>query len=324
MTDDTCSGELVSIGELSARTGLTVRTIRFYCDEGLLEARRSPGGHRMFDAGRAVDRLALIRRLRALGLGLDSITEVLHGQLSLAEAVAVESARLDVEFRSLAWRRASLRAVGTAAPVHRAERLALLAAAQDGGAVYDGIVQFWRRVLAPVARHRIAEWVCGNVPEPPHDPTAEQVVAFAELATLVADPAMTSTARQHYWRHQPETITHRQRLFDEVGELVMDVVPLITAGVAAHTGTELDRFVRAHATARGESDSPGFRRQLWIAARDPGRRVDRYWALTDQLNRSQLTVEAVHRWLLDSLSLHESGAAPDLDCAHPDNVGTCR
>ncbi|WP_278264786.1 MerR family transcriptional regulator [Nocardia sp. AG03] len=35
----------ITIGELARRTGLSVRTIRFYCDEGILESRRSAGDH---------------------------------------------------------------------------------------------------------------------------------------------------------------------------------------------------------------------------------------------------------------------------------------
>ncbi|MGW4119482.1 MerR family transcriptional regulator [Nocardia sp. NPDC004711] len=160
MTDDTQSGVPVSIGELARGTGLPVRTIRFYCDEGILESQRSAGGHRIFDADSATERLLLVRRLRALGLGLDSITGVLREERSMAEAIAAESARLDIELRSLAWRRASLRAMEAVAPAHRAERLALLAAAQDGGAVHDCLVRFWRRILTPIPRSDSDMWVC--------------------------------------------------------------------------------------------------------------------------------------------------------------------
>jgi DNA-binding transcriptional MerR regulator len=137
VTEDIQASALVNIGELARNTGLAVRTIRFYCDEGILESHRSAGGHRMFDLDSAAERLQLVRRLRTLGLGLGSITDVLHGKRSIAEAIAAESARLDIEFRSLARRRASLRAVETATPTQRAERLALLAAAQDGSAAHD-------------------------------------------------------------------------------------------------------------------------------------------------------------------------------------------
>ncbi|WP_431956700.1 MerR family transcriptional regulator [Nocardia lijiangensis] len=302
MTDDTRASALVSIGELARSTGLAVRTIRFYCDEGILESRRSAGGHRMFDADSATERLLLVRRLRALGLGLGSITDVLHGERSIDEAIAAESARLDVEFRSLAWRRASLRAVETAAPTQRAERLALLAAAQDGGVVHDCLVRFWRRILAPIPRRDIDMWVYWNVPEPPADPSVDEVVAYAELAALVSDPDMNRTVRQQYWRNEPELIRDRRGLYTDVDYILRDVVPLVSEGVRPHAGSELDRFVNAHAGARGERDSPRFRHQLLIDATDTDHRIHRYWALTGQFLGTRVTVGKAHHWLYEALA----------------------
>lgn len=40
--------ELLAIGELAARTGLSVSAIRFYEEKGLLSSLRSPGGQRRF------------------------------------------------------------------------------------------------------------------------------------------------------------------------------------------------------------------------------------------------------------------------------------
>ncbi|MFD6158839.1 MerR family transcriptional regulator [Nocardia sp. NPDC060256] len=302
MTDDIQASALVSIGELARSTELSVRTIRFYCDEGILEPRRSAGGHRMFDADSAIERLLLVRRLRALGLGLGSITDVLHGERSIDEAIAAESARLDLEFRSLAWRRASVRAVETAAPTQRVERLALLAAAQDSGAVHDCLARFWQRVLAPVPRIEVDRWVCWNVPEPPADPSVDEVVALAELAALAADPELSRVVRQQLWRYRPELIRDRQGLYFDVGDLMADVVALVAAGAPPHEGSELDRYVRAHARARGERDSRRFRRQLLVDATDADHRIHRYWALTGQLLGARITVGPTHRWLYDALT----------------------
>ncbi|WP_433658956.1 MerR family transcriptional regulator [Nocardia sp. CA-128927] len=302
MTDDIQASALVSIGELARSTGLAVRTIRFYCDEGILEPRRSPGGHRMFDADSATDRLLLVRRLRALGLGLGSITDVLHGERSIDEVIAAESARLDSEFRSLAWRRASVLAVETAAPTERIERLALLAAAQDSGAVHDCLVRFWQRILAPIPRCNVDSWVCWNVPEPPADPSVDEVVAYAELAALVADPETSAAVRQQLWRQRPELIRDRQGLYVDVGDVMVDVVALMSAGVRPRGGSELDRFVKAHASARGERDSPRFRKRLLIGATDTDHRIDRYWALTEQLLGARITVGPAHNWLYEALA----------------------
>ncbi|TQM30697.1 MerR family transcriptional regulator [Nocardia bhagyanarayanae] len=310
MTDDTQTGVLMSIGELARSTGLAVRTIRFYCDEGILESQRSAGGHRMFDADSATERLLLVRRLRALGLGLDSITDVLHEERSITEAIAAESARLDIEFRSLAWRRASLRAIETVAPAQRAGRLALLAAAQDGGAVHDCLVRFWRRVLAPIPRRDIDIFVGWNVPEPPADPSADEVVAYAELAELVAEPGLSQAVRQQLWRNRPELIRDCRGLYVDVDYALRDVVQLVADGVRPHRGGELDRFVNAHAIARGERDSPRFREQLLFDATDTDDRIHRYWALTGQFLGPRVTVGRAHNWLYAALA-HSTDLADD-------------
>ncbi|MET8777577.1 MerR family transcriptional regulator [Nocardia sp. NPDC004654] len=302
VTDDTQADVLVSIGELARSTGLAVRTIRFYCDEGILESRRSAGGHRMFDADSATERLLLVRRLRALGLGLSSITEVLQGERSITEVIAAESARLDIEFRSLAWRRASLRAVETATPPQRTERLALLAAAQDGSAVHDSLVRFWRRILARIPRRDVDIYVGWNVPEPPADPSADEVVAYAELARLVADPEMKSVVQQQLLRNRPELIRDHRDLYADVDHALREVVPLVADGVRPRGGSELDRFVNAHAVARGERDSLRFREQLLIDATDTDCRIHRYWALTGQLLGTRITVGRAHNWLYTALA----------------------
>lgn len=69
-----------SINDLSRETGVTSRTLRHYDAVGLLEpAWRDPGGRRFYEQEQLL-RLQRILLLRELGLGLDSIGEVLAGQ----------------------------------------------------------------------------------------------------------------------------------------------------------------------------------------------------------------------------------------------------
>ncbi len=63
----------MKIGELARRSGLPVKTLRYYEDLGLLPAvGRSPGGYRLF-AEESLRRLDFIRRLKSLGLSLEDI-----------------------------------------------------------------------------------------------------------------------------------------------------------------------------------------------------------------------------------------------------------
>ena len=63
----------MKIGDLAARSGVTVKTLRFYEEMGLLpSAGRSPGGYRLF-ADDSLRRLDFIRRLKSLGLSLEEV-----------------------------------------------------------------------------------------------------------------------------------------------------------------------------------------------------------------------------------------------------------
>jgi len=55
------------IGDLAARTGASVRSLRYYEQQGLLRARRSPRAQRVYDED-AVDRVRLLKRLYGAGL----------------------------------------------------------------------------------------------------------------------------------------------------------------------------------------------------------------------------------------------------------------
>ncbi len=66
------------VGELAARMGLSVRTLRYYDEIGLLSpSRRTDAGHRLYTAGDVV-RLQRIRSLRTLGFDLREIRECLE------------------------------------------------------------------------------------------------------------------------------------------------------------------------------------------------------------------------------------------------------
>ncbi|MBC9728254.1 MerR family transcriptional regulator [Streptomyces sp. TRM68367] len=69
---------LMQIGEVSERTGLSLRTIRHYEDVGVVvPSGRSMGGFRLYTEAE-VRRLALVRRMRPLGFSLDDVRAVLE------------------------------------------------------------------------------------------------------------------------------------------------------------------------------------------------------------------------------------------------------
>ncbi|CNF31788.1 MerR family transcriptional regulator [Mycobacterium tuberculosis] len=302
MTDDTFPVDAsLGIGDLAALTGVSVRTIRFYCDEGVLEPERSAGGHRRFDRS-AVDRLRLVRRLRALGLGLPAIAAVLTGERSLAEAVAAERRAADAELAALAWRRASLRAVEDAGPADRAARLDLLAAVQDGPAARDVLLEFWRRrVLVPLPAEGLRTFLELSVPEPPADPTPGQVVAYAGMVAVAGDRPLLRELRA-LGRVNAERVRDEPGLIAGIGEAGALAAPLVIAGREPGPGPALDHFVAAHAAGRGERDTPRFRRALLPAvAMEQDPRLRRYWRLFGEVTGDPAPGGALNTWLVDAL-----------------------
>jgi DNA-binding transcriptional MerR regulator len=102
----------VRIGELADRTGVSVRSLRYYEDEGLLVSRRTVGGHRVYDPA-AVDRVIRIQELYAAGLNSSKIRDILpcmrdtdggpseRATPLLADTLRAERDRIDRQLREL-------------------------------------------------------------------------------------------------------------------------------------------------------------------------------------------------------------------------------
>lgn len=286
----------LTIGELATRTGVAVRTIRFYCDEGLLDVQRTSAGHRVFDPS-AAERLMLLRRLRSFGIGLVAIGDVLAGARSIEEVIAAERAALDHELDALSRRRSLLRAVEHCAP----DSLNLLAAVTDPQAARDALGRFWRRQLTPLPTAVIDDFIDMNVPEPAADARPEHLIAYAELVATVTDPALSAAMFDTIRHRGTPGIRDERRLLAEVADACLSAAPLVAAGRAPTPGAELDHYVDAHATARGLADTPAFRRQL-LADAEGADQLRRYWRLTATLTGEMVTSGAAHLWLFDALA----------------------
>ncbi|MFJ6379252.1 MerR family transcriptional regulator [Kitasatospora sp. NPDC092039] len=185
-----------TIGELARRTGLTVKTVRFYSDQGIVPpADRNPAGHRRYGAD-AVARLELVRTLRELGLGLPAIRRVVERELTPADVAAAQAEAIDVRIRVLRLRRAVLGMVArlgsTPEELTLVHQLARLTEDERGRligefltGVFDGIAGGGR--FAAAAR--------SLTPELPEEPSAEQVEAWVELARLAGDAGFRALLR---------------------------------------------------------------------------------------------------------------------------------
>ncbi len=70
--------ERLLIGQVASQSGISIKTIRYYEELGLIHAlERTEGGFRLFDPS-VMTRLAFIKRSQHLGLSLNEIKECLQ------------------------------------------------------------------------------------------------------------------------------------------------------------------------------------------------------------------------------------------------------
>jgi DNA-binding transcriptional MerR regulator len=83
------------VGELAGRTGLSVRTLHYYDEIGLLSpSQRTEGGHRLYTAGDVV-RLQQIKSLQQLGFSLREVRDCLdRPDFPLGRVIQLHLARL--------------------------------------------------------------------------------------------------------------------------------------------------------------------------------------------------------------------------------------
>lgn len=84
---------MLQIGQLADRVGLSLRTVRYYEETGLLEpARRTDGGFRLY-THEHVARLELIKHMKPLGFTVQQMRELLDARDTLADDNADRDAR---------------------------------------------------------------------------------------------------------------------------------------------------------------------------------------------------------------------------------------
>lgn len=280
----------MTIGQLARRTGLPVRTLRFWSDEGVIPpVSRSSGGYRMYDAS-SVARAELARTLRELGFGLDDVCRVLNGRAAVAEVAGTHVAAIDAQIRSLRVSRAVLSMVSksgsTAEETALMNRLARLSAAERLRIVDDFKEEVFGH-LEPALRDRVR----GHRIDLPDDPTHDQIDAWIELAELVQDPEFRSRMRAFvelstptadrprppganlFWaRHAVDLAASARRQGADPAEVLAVVVgaadpaavlTCLEAGIAARA----ERYRVLVARVRGNAPAPEATVELeWLAA----------------------------------------------------------
>lgn len=296
---------LLTIGQLARRTGVPVRTIRFWSDEGVLpETDRSSGNYRRYD-GRAVARLDLVRTLRELGMGLDDIRLVLERRRSVEDVAAAHVQAIDHQIRVLRTQRAVCTLLSRGAPSARKAALMNDLARLSAGERRQMIDEFVDATFAGTDPDAPGAGIANNMrtlpTELPDEPTTEQVEAWVELAELVNDPAFRARAREM-------AVAGSEAGGDQPQFDPSPIVEHAGAAVAAGTapGSPEGQAVLARIIEPG----------MDAAARDQladtidtftDRRVSRYWDLLGILNgwgRGPSQIEPFE-WFTEALRAHD-------------------
>ncbi|MFJ5925276.1 MerR family transcriptional regulator [Kitasatospora sp. NPDC092948] len=283
--------ELVTIGELARRTGLTVKTIRFYADTGLVPSTdRSPAGYRRYGA-QAVARLQLVRTLRELGLDLSTVRRVLDRETTVGEVARAHADALDVQIRALRLRRAVLRAVAEQgsedeeiAMMHRLARLS----DEERRRMIEEFVE--DTFGTADANPELVELLRAAVPELPEEPSPGQVAAWAELAELTRNEDFRAALRrmaayQAAERAAGDTTGLHHELTEQVRESVGGALAAGVAPGSPPAAQVVAGLAARYAQVFGRPDDAALR--AWLLTRlevagDP--RVERYWTLLARIN----------------------------------------
>jgi len=292
---------LLTIGQLARRSGVPVRTLRFWSDAGVLpETERSGSNYRRYDA-HAVARLDLVRTLRELGLGLDEVRLVLEKRSSVADVAAAHVAAIDARIRVLRTQRAvcTLLARGIDSPRKAAlmNDLTRLSAEERQQMIDDFVDAAFDGIHPDAQGAGIAQAMRSMPAQLPDDPTTEQVEAWIELAELVSDPAFRSRVRE----------MATTGAASDPADIPTDPGAVIEqAGAAAAAGVEPGTPAAEQVVAQlvpADLDGPGRAALADRLATFTDRRVERYWQLLGVLNGWPQRAPSVpaFEWLIAAL-----------------------
>ncbi|MFE4867848.1 MerR family transcriptional regulator [Streptomyces sp. NPDC056682] len=306
MIDD--GPETFTIGQLARRTGMAVRTIRYWSDIGALPPLgRSHGGYRLYDAG-SVARLELVRTLRELGLSLDDVRRVLAREITVAEVAAAHVAALDAQIRALRVSRAVLSTIALRQSDH--EEMTLMntlarLSARERKQIIDDFTDDVFAGLDDTNAHFHAR-VRGVAAELPDDPTPRQVDAWIELAELVEDDDFRALVRRIA---ETTSESFRERSREPQAYLAFAKKIALLAGGAQERGIapespEADALL-SELLGQG-ADRAALIDRLGVS---PDLRVERYFQLLAIVNgyEPSPSAAAAFQWLAAALRAHLGG-----------------
>jgi DNA-binding transcriptional MerR regulator len=309
--------EWLSIGEAAKRTGIPVKTLRFYSDEGLVPpSGRSTSGYRRYSE-EDLAKLDLVRTLRDTGLGLDAIRAVLRRELGLADALRLRLGAVEAHIASLRRVAAALRATLRSDPTEPALRRLCVVTRLSNEERKAVIERFYAQVAKgiPIDQEWLRSMIEASAPKLPDDPTPAQLDAWIELAEIVSDPKFIESLRanaQEVWKPGFDLGALRG-LNSEILELAKGLRGRGVSPESDQARPLVETYLAGLASiAARPVDDPKFRAGVLqrFARQDP--RASRYWELVAILKgQHEMSADAEEwRWIVAAMLHHVAPPAP--------------
>jgi DNA-binding transcriptional MerR regulator len=309
----------LTIGGVARRTGVSVKTLRFYSDEGLLPPTgRSESGYRLYSESDLI-RLDLIRTLRDAGLDLATIRRVLDRDLSLADALRLRLRAVETHIGSLQQVAAALRAALRAQPgdpdeddIRRLCAVTRLSNDERKHMIEGFFTQIAEGVPIDRDNPEVAAFMQGmleaSTPRLPEQPSREQLDAWIELSEMISDPDFVARLRAHaatFWTPGLDYGAARQAMSD-AEQAARGAVERQLAPDSPEAGAIIERYVVASAAAAGRAADRAFRDEFIDRYRSYDARMQRYWELLAIINGlPPVSGPAPEwQWLIDASKAH--------------------
>lgn len=307
--------ERLTIGELSRRSGVPVKTLRYWSDEGLLPtAGRSRSNYRLYGE-EALVRLDLVRTLREAGLPIESIQKVLRREMSLADALRLRLGAVEAHVVSLqrvaAALRAALRSEPTDADIRRITAVTRLSN-EERKAVIE---RFYDRVSKdiPIAEEWRQKMIAASTPELPENPTPEQLDAWIELAELMNDTkfieGLRDNAKEVWGKFDMEKM---RAAGDECAVAAAEAIAKGHGPRSPEARVVIEDYAKKLLDARHEGGTFGPKTMRGMrerfARQDP--RASRYWELVSTMRGgpSKPSMVAEWNWIREAVLHHFANA----------------
>ncbi|WP_034341654.1 MerR family transcriptional regulator [Deinococcus misasensis] len=316
--------ERYRIGELARLGGVSIKTVRYYSDLGLLPpAEITETGHRLYtDQDRL--RLDVIRCLREVGVGLEAIQHIMQQEDSIAAALQLQMQAIELEMAQLQRKKtvlgAALRRNNPLEHLRVARTLASLNARERQQVLDQQVERLFQDV--PADPSWIQSLWQGPLMQLPEHLSDMQFEAWLELADLLLDEDFIlkfQAVGQEFWSQFPDEASRMKfvKAKQHHDHLIQQAVQ---RGVLPDSPEGQQVMLEAMQTLSPETTDVAAlaAHQLEVFQRHTDPRAERFWRLLEciqNLPSRSTEIMQVHHWQVQALqTLVQKMPAPDL---HP-------